>query len=90
MISRIVLSPTVRPLSSSFVQLNSRCLSLSSTVKSAPASQDTEKKGFLAKFLGPESSIASKNFTNRWAMFVPAFATHICLGAPYGKVVDFT
>ena len=90
MISRIVLSPTVRPLSSSFIQLNSRCLSLSSTVKSAPASQDTEKKGFLAKFLGPESSIASKNFTNRWAMFVPAFATHICLGAPYGKVVDFT
>ena len=22
--------------------------------------------------------------TNRWGMFIPAFATHVCLGAPYG------
>merc|ERR1719206_416623 len=22
--------------------------------------------------------------TNRWTMFVPAFCTHVCLGAPYG------
>ena len=27
-------------------------------------------------FVGPS--------TNRWTMFVPAFCTHVCLGAPYG------
>lgn len=43
-----------------------------------------KKDGFLAKTFGPESSIAQPSFKNRWAMFVPAFATHICLGAPYG------
>lgn len=32
--------------------------------------------GFPSNFAGPS--------TNRWSMFVPAFATHICLGAPYG------
>jgi len=56
-----------------------RCLSTSLPLKS-----EDGKKGFMEKFLGPESSIASKSFTNRWAMFVPAFATHVCLGAPYG------
>jgi len=30
-----------------------------------------------------ESNIASENFTNRWAMAVPAFATHLCIGAPW-------
>ena len=57
-----------------------RCLSTSLPLKS-----EDGKKGFMEKFLGPESSIASKSFTNRWAMFAPAFATHVCLGAPYGN-----
>jgi len=59
---------------------STRCLSTSLSLKS----KDDEKKGFMAKYLGPESSIASEKFTNRWAIFVPAFATHVCLGAPYG------
>ena len=60
---------------------STRCLSTSLSLKS----QDGEKTGFMAKYLGPESSIASEKFTNRWAIFVPAFATHVCLGAPYGN-----
>ena len=54
-----------------------RSLSTTSILKTG----DNEKKGLFS----PESSIASKDFKNRWAMFAPAFATHICLGAPYGK-----
>ena len=57
-----------------------KCLSSSLPL----TSQNGKNEGFIKKFLGPESSIASKSFTNRWAMFVPAFATHVCLGAPYG------
>jgi len=30
-----------------------------------------------------ESNIAGPK-TNRWGMFIPAFCTHVCLGAPYG------
>ena len=64
----------------------SRYLSSSSALRS---SNDGEaKKG---GFLSPESSIASPSFKNRWGMFVPAFATHVCLGAPYGNFykIDF-
>ena len=83
MITRVVLSTTIK-LPSSIVQLNSRCLSLCPNLKS---SDSPEKPSFISKLplYGPEKSVASKNFTNRWAMFVPAFATHICLGAPYGQ-----
>jgi len=45
--------------------------------------QDTSKGGFLAKTFGVESNTAGPN-TNRWTMFVPAFVTHVALGAPYG------
>ena len=35
--------------------------------------------------MGPDAAIAENpEKTNRWSMFVPAFATHVCLGAPYG------
>ena len=83
MITRFVFRTTLR-LPSSIVLLNSRCLSLCPNLKS---SDSPEKPSFISKLplYGPEKSVASKNFTNRWAMFVPAFATHICLGAPYGQ-----
>jgi hypothetical protein len=38
---------------------------------------------FLGRLIGEESNVASKDYTNRWAMVIPAFATHMCLGAPY-------
>ncbi len=41
--------------------------------------------GALSRLLGPESAIArDPDKVNRWSMFAPAFATHLCLGAPYG------
>lgn len=42
-------------------------------------------KCFEKSLLGPDAAIAENpEKTNRWAMFLPAFATHVCLGAPYG------
>jgi MFS family permease len=40
-------------------------------------------KGLFDKLYGLESNVASKDFTNRWAMVIPAFATHMCIGSPY-------
>ena len=84
MITRVIFSTTLR-LPSSIVLLNSRCLSLCPNLKSLDDS--IEKSSFTSKLplYGAEKSIADQKFTNRWAMFVPAFATHICLGAPYGQ-----
>ena len=42
-----------------------------------------ERKGLLERTFGLESNTGSAQ-TNRWTMFLPAFSTHICLGAPYG------
>lgn len=39
--------------------------------------------GFFDRIWGPESSVAPETFTNRWLMTIPAFTTHLCLGAPY-------
>ena len=41
------------------------------------------EKTFFQKYLGLESSTASPSFKNRWLIAVPAFATHMCIGAPY-------
>lgn len=37
----------------------------------------------MSRLFGPESNEASKDFKSRWLMVVPAFVTHMCLGAPY-------
>ena len=42
-----------------------------------------QSKGLVDRIFGLESNTASPS-TNRWTMFVPAFCTHVCLGAPYG------
>jgi len=41
------------------------------------------KSGPLESMFGLASNTADPG-TNRWTMFVPAFCTHVCLGAPYG------
>ena len=47
-------------------------------------SDSAEKKGgMLDRVFGLESNTA-KEGTNRWTMFLPAFCTHVALGAPYG------
>jgi len=84
MITRLVLKTPGTPGWGILKSLSyqARFLSIGSTLKSDTSEK---KKGFLDKYMGPESSIASKDSKiSRWSMFVPAFATHICLGAPYG------
>eukprot|EP00794_Sanderia_malayensis_P017685 gene17685-19451_t len=51
--------------------------------KSDIAESKPEKKSFFKRFFGPESSVASENFKSRWLVAIPAFATHMCIGAPY-------
>ena len=84
MITHVIFSTTLR-LPSSIVLSTSRCLNLCPNLKSLD--NNIEKSSVLSKLplYGAEKSIADQKFTNRWAMFVPAFATHICLGAPYGQ-----
>lgn len=54
---------------------------------SSEAPKDTEitkpKSGLWNKYFGVESNIAPEGFNNRWLMVVPAFFTHMCIGAPW-------
>lgn len=47
------------------------------------STSQTLKEGIVEQWLGLPSNIAGPS-TNRWSMFLPAFCTHLCLGAPYG------
>ena len=62
-----------------------KSLSRVSSVNIRQISSDSEKKpgGFFEKTFGLSSNTGRPD-TNRWSMFVPAFCTHVCLGAPYG------
>ena len=50
---------------------------------SSNAPKAVEEKSFFQKYFGPESVVASPKFKNRWLIALPAFATHMCIGAPY-------
>lgn len=39
--------------------------------------------GLIDKFFGKEATEASPDFSNRWAIAVPAFVTHMCIGSPW-------
>ncbi|KAG5186811.1 major facilitator transporter [Tribonema minus] len=41
--------------------------------------EEANKPGWLSR----EAAIASPDFTNRWAMVLPAFLTHMCIGTPW-------
>jgi len=76
------LTPYTTPLRSLTPRLTTishpyRC---SSTDADKPA---TAKSGLFESMFGMASNTAGPS-TNRWTMFVPAFCTHVCLGAPYG------
>ena len=84
--ARSLLTQTYKTSLSPLAKLSNvsaRCMA-STLPWSKATKKDGYNKGFFDRILGPDSSIADKSFTNRWAMFVPAFGTHICLGAPYG------
>ena len=85
--ARSLLTQTYKTSLSPLAKLSNvstRCMSSTLPWSKAVKKDGENKQGFFSKLLSPDSSIADKSFTNRWAMFVPAFGTHICLGAPYG------
>lgn len=43
----------------------------------------SKSPGFLEKFWGKESCMASPSTTSRWLMTVPAVMSHLCIGSPY-------
>jgi len=47
------------------------------------SSSEVKSKGLLDRLLCPESNVAPEGFKHRWAMAIPAFATHLCIGSPY-------
>lgn len=55
----------------------------SSSADNKLEANESKKGGMLDRIWGPDSNIASKTFTNRWAMIIPAFFTHMCIGSPY-------
>lgn len=48
----------------------------------APAKGGGGIMGWLDRKFGAHTAVAVEG-TNRWAMVVPAFVTHLCIGAPY-------
>jgi MFS family permease len=59
-----------------------RPLSTTPTVEIAKPEKPV-KRSLIDKLWGKDSSVASEKFSNRWLMAIPAFSTHLCLGAPY-------
>ncbi len=45
--------------------------------------EDNKNIGIIDKYFGKESCEASPTFKNRWAMAVPAFLSHMCVGSPW-------
>lgn len=57
---------------------------LNNTIRyNSSSSTGVKPKGLLDRLLGLETSVASEGFKHRWAMAIPAFATHLCIGSPY-------
>jgi len=55
------------------------------TQSTAALSNSTRRDGLVSKYLGPQAGVSDPaSHPNRWSMFVPAFLTHACIGAPYG------
>ena len=54
-----------------------------SSSRAAAASTGGSGGGFLSRWFGPDKGRAGPEFRNRWAMAVPAFLTHLCIGSPY-------
>lgn len=70
-------------LPSSLLPTTSTCLLPRISSTSSLSTEPSQPSGPLERLLGLASNTASPT-TNRWTMFVPAFCTHVCLGAPYG------
>jgi MFS family permease len=68
-------------------QLSAKGAKELSKSRAAPSFRDISTKdsklSLWDKTFGPESNVASEDFKSRWAMAVPAFATHMCIGSPW-------
>lgn len=58
----------------------------SPVIRSLSSQTDEQKPsvGFIDKFIGKDTNIASPTFDKRWLMVAPAFFTHMCIGSPFG------
>ena len=74
------LTPLTSPLRPLTPRLTTYTFRSYSSDADKPAST---KSGLFESMFGMASNTAGPS-TNRWTMFVPAFCTHVCLGAPYG------
>jgi len=64
------------PSSAAMMMFSRRMLTTAPHTRAKPPAPTPSSGGFF-------DSTASETFTNRWLMVIPAFATHLCLGAPY-------
>ena len=55
-----------------------------STTTTISSSSSTPKKGIFANLLDEKNVEAPPSFTKRWLIAIPAFATHMCIGSPWG------
>merc|ERR1712029_628891 len=74
---RLMTQRTLPKVSSS--QGLSQSLLRAATIHTTQLSHD-KSDGLFA----PDAAVDKTGKANRWSMFVPAFVTHVCLGAPYG------
>eukprot|EP01035_Chromulina_nebulosa_P027044 gene27044-35499_t len=73
--------------SNNFNVYNNNIIVISSNVRSLSTNNSDETKiknnSLFDRLFGLESNVATKGFTNRWLMAVPAFGTHMCIGSPW-------
>lgn len=53
-------------------------------LSNSPDETSSNSPSFFAKHFGPNAAQASPGFKKRYMMFIPAFSTHMCIGAPFG------
>jgi len=77
LLSQLALNPSAAAFLASRNDLVAKRYSANASEKPA------KNKSFFDKFIGPEAVVASPSFKGRWLIALPAFATHMCIGAPY-------
>lgn len=70
------------PVSRSLTQGGSRLRPIPQCRWQSSAGQPPKLSAF-DKLFGPQTVEAKPSFTNRWAIVVPAFLTHMCIGSPW-------
>jgi hypothetical protein len=86
-VGKLLLKKKIAPLSKPAFVSGVRSFSSTNGLNQSSSSPTPEpsptKKGLFDRIFSKEASVAPETFTNRWAMAIPAFFTHLSLGAPY-------